>query len=535
MAFQQFPQKGGIPSGATATRPANPVIGDTYYDGTIGFLVIFDGTNFIPCSAPASQPTITVTDVGTGVAYGTVQASVAFTEGTTGGKAAGFTATQSSQSVTSSSSPIALTITGNPGSYSFGGTAYNAFGTSPAANTVSQSLTSVPETPTTGASSSGNASVTLSFTAGATGGKTISNYKYSTDGTTYTAFSPAQTTSPLTVSGLTNGTSYTFRIKAVNANGDSIASSAYSSVTPEAPTITGGTLVTSGGFNYRIFTSNGTLGVTNGPVTVDVLAVGGGGGGGFGGGGAGALVWSPSISVASGNKTIVIGAGGAGNQSAAATTTKGGNTTFDATVVIAAGGGGGGRKTGDTGGNSNTGPGEAGGCGGGGGHPGSAITGVGGAANSALSTGTNIFGNNGGNGYDCCNGGGGGGTGLAGGNADGDTGTGVNIGGDGKTNWLSASTSDTATFLWAAQIGTNGSNALVSSLGSNPGTIYLGGGGGGAYGSARGGYGGGGTGGVSGGNTSGVTVGAANTGSGGGAANAEGRAGGSGVLIVRYA
>ena len=96
MTFQQYPFKGGIPSGNTAGRPSIPVIGDTYYDGTLGFLFIFDGTNFIPCSAPAAQPTIVVTDVGTSVAYGTVQGSVAFTEGASGGKAAGFTAVQGS-------------------------------------------------------------------------------------------------------------------------------------------------------------------------------------------------------------------------------------------------------------------------------------------------------------------------------------------------------------------------------------------------------------------------------------------------------
>jgi hypothetical protein len=72
----------------------------------------------------------------------------------------------------------------------------------------------------------------LTFTAGATGGSAITNYRYSTDGTNYTAFSPAQTSSPLTRTGLSNGTSYSFYLKAVNANGNSAASSASSPVTP---------------------------------------------------------------------------------------------------------------------------------------------------------------------------------------------------------------------------------------------------------------------------------------------------------------
>lgn len=529
----------GIPFGNTASRPASPVIGQTYYNGQIEALEIYNGTEWKVSKTegfPPDAPTISsVTDSSTSIAYSSTAGTltVVFVPAATGGTAtqynayttvgghSGFTTVGTTVTITGLTPGTAYTVYGN---------AQNGSGTSTnTANASPVTPTTLPAAPTIGTATAGKDSATLTFTAGNTGGKAISNYKYSTDGTTYTAFSPAQTTSPLTISGLTNGTAVTFRIKAVNANGDSIASSDSNSVTPVVPTITGGTLVTSGGYNYRIFTSNGTLGITNGPQTFDILAVGGGGGGGFGGGGAGALVYSPAISVAS-STAVTIGSGGAAQSS---TTAPGTNTSFG-TTVIAAGGGGAGRKTGDTIGNSNTGPGEAGGCGGGGGHPDGGATATGGSANSALSTGTNIYGFNGGNGYSCCNGGGGGGTGQAGQNADGDPGTGVNVGGNGKTNWLNNSTSDTAEFLWAAKIGTNGSNALVSSLGSNPGTIYLGGGGGGAYGSPRGGYGGGGTGGVSGGNTSGITVGAANTGSGGGGGNSAGKAGGSGVLIVRY-
>ena len=41
--------------------------------------------------------------------------------------------------------------------------------------------------------------------------------------------------------------------------------------------VTGGTLFTSGGFNYRLFTGNGTLTVTGGTLTADILLIGGGG------------------------------------------------------------------------------------------------------------------------------------------------------------------------------------------------------------------------------------------------------------------
>ena len=43
-------------------------------------------------------------------------------------------------------------------------------------------------------------------------------------------------------------------------------------------TVTGGTLYTSGGFNYRVFTGNGTLTVSGAALTADVLVIAGGGG-----------------------------------------------------------------------------------------------------------------------------------------------------------------------------------------------------------------------------------------------------------------
>ena len=93
---------------------------------------------------------------------------------------------------------------------------------------------SVPSTPTSLTSTAGNGTTDISFTAGSDGGSAITNYKYSTDGSTYTALSPADTTSPVTISGLTNGTSYTIYLKAVNAIGDSVASSSVS-VSPTGP------------------------------------------------------------------------------------------------------------------------------------------------------------------------------------------------------------------------------------------------------------------------------------------------------------
>jgi len=86
-----------------------------------------------------------------------------------------------------------------------------------------------------------NPTISISFTQSIPDA-TITNYFYSADGTNYTALSPLQTSSPLTVSvsGLTSGSLYTFSIKAFNGAVSSV-SSGNSSIfyTPSlAPTIT---------------------------------------------------------------------------------------------------------------------------------------------------------------------------------------------------------------------------------------------------------------------------------------------------------
>jgi hypothetical protein len=494
MAFNQFPQKGGIPSGTTATRPANPVIGDTYYDGTIGFLVIFDGTNFIPCSAPASQPTIAVTDVGTSVAYGTVQASVAFTEGVSGGKAAGFTAIQGSTTSTSTSTPIVLTITGNPGSYSFNGTAFNGFGTSPQSLSVSQTLTSVPQAPTIGtATASGSANeVAVTWTLGATGGKvlsaiTITPYLNGTTAqTSRTAATTSSTSYTFTEGQLTAGSAYTFKVTTTNANGTSLESAATNSAT--MPSF----------------------------VSINTLVIAGGGAGGSvmgGGGGAGGLVYSTANIGPGTAYTVTVGAG-APETAATATAASGSPSNITGgslSLTQAVGGGRGGKWNGESG--------TTGGSGGGG------------APNTGGSAGTSGQGNNGGGGSQsgtAFQAGGGGGS-AENGNTDAQR-----DGGDGLDTYSA----------WGA---------ATSSGELSGGTYYYAGGGGGGYfldntgtppAAAAGGLGGGGYGGRANDGSSIVVAGAAgtaNTGGGGGGSGVysgsggdrTGKAGGSGIAIIR--
>jgi titin len=96
----------------------------------------------------------------------------------------------------------------------------------------------LPAAPTSLVATPADGSASIAFTAGSNGGSAITNYQYSTDnGSTFTAFSPTQTSSPVTISGLTNGTAYNVKLKAVTDFGVGEASAAVS-VTP-AVVITG--------------------------------------------------------------------------------------------------------------------------------------------------------------------------------------------------------------------------------------------------------------------------------------------------------
>jgi hypothetical protein len=105
----------------------------------------------------------------------------------------------------------------------------NASATSAATSTIAGT---VPGAPTIGTATPGNAQVSVAFTAPAvTGGPAITSYTAtSNDGITGTGSS-----SPVIVSGLTNGTPYTFTVKATNGIGTGAASAASSpAVTPTA-------------------------------------------------------------------------------------------------------------------------------------------------------------------------------------------------------------------------------------------------------------------------------------------------------------
>jgi uncharacterized protein (TIGR02145 family) len=97
------------------------------------------------------------------------------------------------------------------------------------------SLTKRPDAPAISGVVSGNAAATVSFTApSSNGGAAITSYTATSNPEGLTATVSQAGSGDITVTGLTNGTSYTFTVTATNAIGTSIASAASSSVTPFA-------------------------------------------------------------------------------------------------------------------------------------------------------------------------------------------------------------------------------------------------------------------------------------------------------------
>ncbi|MEI8080616.1 MAG: fibronectin type III domain-containing protein, partial [Actinomycetes bacterium] len=134
--------------------------------------------------------------------------------------------------VTSPATSCAVTGLTNGTSYNFTATATNTAGTSADSAVTSVVIPGPPATPVINTTVAGNALVTVGVGPGV-GGGTIDSYTvFASPGPSQcTIFVPATT---CLVTGLTNGTSYTFTAKAQNGAGLSSASAASGSVTPSA-------------------------------------------------------------------------------------------------------------------------------------------------------------------------------------------------------------------------------------------------------------------------------------------------------------
>ena len=405
---------GGVPKGATANRPSSPSIGDTFYNGQIEALEIYNGTAWKVVKSegfPPDTPTISsVTDSSTSLAYSSTAGTltVVFTPAATGGTATqynAYTTTGGHSSFTTVGSTVVITGLTPGTAYTVYGNAQNGSGISTnTANASPVTPTTLPQVPTIGTATISGNDLVAAWTLGNNGGKSLSSITVTPylNGLTAQLSQTAATTSSTSLAfQLTSGSSYTFKVSVTNANGNSADSSASNSVT--APNIS---------------------------FTTDWLVIGGGGAGGFsnssGGGGAGGYRTSAGTSGANSaaessqtlqtgtNYAVTVGAGSPA--SSGVRPANGSNSVFSGTSTITSlGGGCGGNYQGDPNGIPSSG-------GSGGGGAGNGASGINGGAAGTANQG-NAGGTNGNLPY---YGGSGGGAGAAGGNQGAVGGAGLN-------------------------------------------------------------------------------------------------------------
>jgi hypothetical protein len=241
------------------------------------------GQEQVQAQAQAITPTTPSAPTSLSATPGNAELTISFTPGSDGGSAitnyeyysvdaSGAAWVAFSPAVTTS--PVTITGLSNGQLIRYKLRAVNAIG----AGAESDIVSGTPEAPAantplapvlTAVTFKTTDTMTITFTQASNGTPAITNYKYSVNGGAYTALSPADTTSPVTITGLSNNTSCTISLKAVNTNGDSSASNEL-------------TETTFANVNYETFTTTGTTSWTApaGVTFVQYLIVGGGGGGG---------------------------------------------------------------------------------------------------------------------------------------------------------------------------------------------------------------------------------------------------------------
>ena len=496
--------------GATTAYPTTAAIGDQFFDSTTNELKVFTVNGWVSAGTAPTAPT-NVVATSAAVPYGGLPGVViTWTPATTGVPASSYVVTSSVGGFTQTTTGNSVTIYGLSAgtSYTFTVTAKNSFGSS---STSSSAITpfTLSQSPTNlSAVANGANSAAVTFTAPANnGGSAITSYTVTSSPG---GFSASGATSPITVSGLTLGTTYTFTATATNAAGISTSSSP--SNTMSSAYGSGGIVTYSGGYFYHAFTStaNFTPALNT---TFQYLIVGGGGNGGSngGGGGGGGGVITGSVALTAGNAyTAAIGGGATNSTFAGATAYAGGyGENRDVTIgtayknSIGSGGGGGGGRQSD----------------------GTAVPGTGGAQGSSGGYGTGSTVVNSGVDQACRSaGGGGGGAGGAGSNAASNSCGNGGVGTSAYSTWGAATGighNVSGTYYFAGG-GGGGTTNFPACDGSFASLVFSTGGYGGGYGSSS------------------VYTGAnyPNTGGGGAGGNTQTgspNGGNSGVVIVRYA
>ncbi|MGH9090351.1 MAG: beta strand repeat-containing protein, partial [Acidimicrobiales bacterium] len=289
---------GSCTATAAGTTTVNaPSTSTTVQHLTAGQLYSFtvtgaNGTGTSPVSSPAYATASAsapgpVTNLTASAASGQVTATWTPPANNGGSTVTGYTATLSPCSTTCTqtlgTATTTATFTGltNGDTYSVSVAASNTAGTGPSSS-VSAKPTGTPGVPTITRATPGNGQVTLTWSAPASnGGSPITGYvvNVATGVTPPSTVPTGSTGTSFTVTGLTNGTPYTFSVAAVNGNGTGTLSPAVTATpvsAPSAPTNVTATSTATGTKVHVTWTDPAANGTTISGYTLSATPVGGG-------------------------------------------------------------------------------------------------------------------------------------------------------------------------------------------------------------------------------------------------------------------
>ena len=184
------------------------------YGSGPGSTVLSLTTQGVPTSAPTSLSS-TQTNTTATISFTAAASSTAITNYEYSFNNSSWTAL----SPADAASPVTITGLTQTTAYTVYLRGVNSYGVGPGSTVLSLTTQGVPTSaPTSLSAIAANTSVAISFTAAASS-SALTNYEYSFNNSTWTALSPADATSPVTVSGLTQNTAYTVYLRGVNSYG----------------------------------------------------------------------------------------------------------------------------------------------------------------------------------------------------------------------------------------------------------------------------------------------------------------------------